>query len=64
MRQRALGDGVNVQNIRPLLQILRDHGYNSVLSMECERQAGPIVEKSLARLRGTLEELGVPLETD
>lgn len=47
-----------------LLQILRDHGYNGVLSMECEGQAGPIVEKSLARLRGTLEGLGVPIETD
>lgn len=53
----ALGDGVNADNIRKCLKILRDHGYDGVLSMECEGQAGPMIEKSLAWMRKTLAEL-------
>ena len=53
----ALGDGVNAGNIRKCLKILHDHGYNGVLSMECEGQAGPMIEKSLAWMRKTLAEL-------
>ncbi len=53
----ALGDGVNADNIRKCLKILRDHGYDGVLSMECEGQAGPMIEKSLAWMRKTLTEL-------
>ena len=49
--QCAIGDGVNADNIRQCLQILRDHGYKGVLSMECEGQGGPMIEKSLAWLR-------------
>jgi hypothetical protein len=30
-----------------------------VLSIECEGQAGPMIEKSLAWLRATLKELGI-----
>jgi len=55
----ALGDGVNADNIRKCLKILRDHGYDGVLSMECEGQGGPMIEKSLAWLRKTLAELGI-----
>ncbi|MHC4400290.1 MAG: sugar phosphate isomerase/epimerase family protein [Planctomycetota bacterium] len=58
----ALGDGVNADNIRRCLEILRDHGFDGVLSMECEGQGGPMIEKSLAWLRQTLEELGIPVE--
>ena len=32
--QCALGDGVNAGNIRMCLELLRDHGYDGVLSME------------------------------
>ncbi len=31
--------------------MLRDHGYQGILSMECEGQGGPMIEKSLAWLR-------------
>ena len=31
----------------------------SALSIECEGQSGPMIEKSLAWLRGTLQELGI-----
>jgi len=55
----ALGDGVNADNIRKCLKILRDHGYDGVLSMECEGRGGPMIEKSLAWLRKTLAELGI-----
>ena len=56
----ALGEGVNAGNIRQCLTILRDNGYAGVLSMECEGQSGPMIEKSLAWLRQTLKELGIP----
>ena len=58
----ALGDGVNAKNIRGCLEILRDHGYTGVLSMECEGQAGPMIEQSLRWLQDTLAELNIPIE--
>jgi len=57
----ALGDGVNADNIRKCLAMLRDHGYDGVLSMECEGQGGPMIEKSLAWMRKTLADLHIPL---
>ena len=60
--QCAIGDGVNADNIRRCLEILRDHGYTGVLSMECEGQAGPMIENSLAWLRKTLTDLKIPVE--
>ena len=58
----AIGDGANADNIRKILALLRDHGYTGVLSMECEGQGGPLIEKSLAWLRRTLKELKIPEE--
>jgi inosose dehydratase len=60
--QCAIGDGVNADNIRSVLQILRERGYDGVLSMECEGQGGPMIERSLAWLRATLDELQIPEE--
>jgi inosose dehydratase len=60
--QCAIGDGVNADNIRECLALLRDHGYQGVLSMECEGQAGPMIEKSLTWLRQTLADLKIPVE--
>ncbi len=57
----ALGEGVNAENIRKCLAILRDHGYQGVLSIECEGQGGPMIERSLAWLRKTLDELKIPI---
>ena len=37
----------------------RDRGYDGVLSIECEGAGGPMIERSLAWLRGTLAELGI-----
>ncbi len=55
----ALGDGVNADNIRQCLTVLRDAKYQGVLSIECEGAAGPMIEKSLAWLRKTLHELNI-----
>ncbi len=60
--QCAIGDGVNADNIHRCLEILRDTGFTGVLSMECEGQGGPMIERSLAWLRNTLNELGIPEE--
>ena len=40
--------------------MLRDTGYTGVLSMECEGQGGPLIERSLGWMRRTLQELGIP----
>jgi len=57
--QCAIGDGVNGENIKKVLTILRDIGFDGVLSMECEGAGGPMIEKSLAWLRRTLCELNI-----
>lgn len=62
--QCALGEGVNADNIRSCLRLLHAHGYTGVLSIECEGQGGPMIEKSLAWLRRTLRELNIPEETE
>jgi sugar phosphate isomerase/epimerase len=58
--QCSLGEGVNADNIKECLVILRDAGYQGALSIECEGQGGPMIEKSLAWLRRILAELGIP----
>ncbi|MGB9821281.1 MAG: sugar phosphate isomerase/epimerase family protein [Pseudothermotoga sp.] len=58
----AVGEGVNADNIRKVLEILRDNGYNGVLSIECEGKGGILLEKSLDWLRKTLKELGIKEE--
>jgi len=58
----AVGDGVNADNIRQCLALLRDHGYTGALSLECEGQGGPMLERSVAWVRRTLQELAIPAE--
>src|SRR5690606_28817005 len=60
--QCSLGEGVNAGNIKECLKLLAGNGYDGVLSMECEGQGGPMIERSLAWLRATLTELGIPHE--
>jgi len=50
----ALGDGVNAANIVRCIEMLVAAGYDGVLSIECEGQGGPMIEKSLQWLRGVL----------
>jgi sugar phosphate isomerase/epimerase len=54
--QTAIGDGVNADNIRKCFDILADIGYDGVVSIECEGQGGPMIEKSLAWVRELVNE--------
>lgn len=47
----AIGDGVNVDNIKKCFDILVDMKYDGVVSIECEGEGGPMIEKSLAFVR-------------
>lgn len=58
----ALGDGVNADNIKKCLAILRDHGYQGMLSMECEGAGGPMIAQSLDWLRQSMAELNISIE--
>lgn len=52
----AIGDGVNVDNIRRCFDILVDSGYDGIVSIECEGQGGPMIEKSLAWVRELVDD--------
>jgi sugar phosphate isomerase/epimerase len=58
----SVGEGVNADNIKQCLTILRDQGFTGHLSIECEGQGGPLLEKSLTWLRATMQELDIPEE--
>jgi len=62
MSHSAIGDGVNAGNIRETLAILHKAGFNGPISMECEGQGGPLIERSLGWIRKTLGELGIAAE--
>jgi sugar phosphate isomerase/epimerase len=49
--QCAIGEGVNVENIKKCIDILVDIKFDGVASLECEGQGGPMIEKSLAFVR-------------
>ena len=55
--QCAIGDGVNAENIRRSVALLASYGYDGVLSLECEGQGGPMIERSLAWVRELLMEV-------
>jgi sugar phosphate isomerase/epimerase len=48
----AVGEGVNADNIRRCVDLLVGSGFEGVLSIECEGQGGPMIERSLAWVRG------------
>jgi sugar phosphate isomerase/epimerase len=52
----AIGEGVNAENIRRVVDVLASSGYAGVLSLECEGQGGPMIDRSLAWVRGLLAE--------
>ena len=47
----AIGDGVNRENIEKCFDILAEIGYDGVVSLECEGDGGPMIEKSLVFVR-------------
>jgi inosose dehydratase len=54
--QCAIGDGVNRDNIKKCIDILVDIHFNGVLSLECEGDGGPMIEKSLAFVRSLVND--------
>ena len=52
----AIGEGVNVDNIKKCFDILVDIKYDGVVSIECEGEGGPMIEKSLAFVRGLVDD--------
>jgi len=54
--QCAIGDGVNRENIEKCINILADIKFDGVLSLECEGEGGPMIEKSLAFVRGLVDD--------
>jgi sugar phosphate isomerase/epimerase len=50
----AIGSGVNAENIRLCLGMLVAAGYDGVLSLECEGEGGPTIERSLEWVRQQL----------
>jgi len=52
----AVGEGVNAGNIRSCVELLAQSGFDSVMSLECEGQGGPMIERSLSWLRQVLSE--------
>jgi sugar phosphate isomerase/epimerase len=53
----AIGEGVNAENIRQCVQMLAAAGYDGVLSLECEGQGGPMIERSLEWARRLLADV-------
>jgi inosose dehydratase len=45
---------VNAETVRRCVQLLADSGYDGVLSIECEAQGGPLLERSLEWVRALL----------
>ena len=54
--QCAIGDGVNKENIEKCIDILVDINYDGVVSLECEGQGGPMIEKSLKYVRPLVDD--------
>jgi sugar phosphate isomerase/epimerase len=54
VRHCAIGDGVNAENIRRVVALLRESGFDGVCSIECEGQGGPMIERSLGWVREVL----------
>lgn len=47
----AIGEGVNADNIKLCVAMLQRAGFDGVLSLECEGQGGPMLERSLNWVR-------------
>jgi sugar phosphate isomerase/epimerase len=54
--QCAIGDGVNRENIEKCFDILVDIGYDGVISLECEGEGGPMIERSLAYVKPLVDD--------
>lgn len=60
----AIGDGVNAENIRRCFDILVEMKYDGVVSIECEGEGGPMIERSLAWVRQVVDDANRRLTAD
>ena len=54
--QCAIGDGANKDNIIKCFDILVDIDYDGIVSLECEGEGGPMIEKSLVFVRELVDD--------
>ena len=59
----AIGEGVNAANIRRSVEVLVKAGFEGTMSLECDAQGGPTLERSLAWFRKVLEQATVQAGT-
>ncbi len=52
----AIGEGVNADNIRKCVEVLIHSGFQGTMSLECDAQGGPMLERSLNWTRRVLAE--------
>jgi sugar phosphate isomerase/epimerase len=64
MSHCSIGEGVNAKNIRRCLELLRDQGFRGAVSLECEAQGGPVLERSLRWVREVLKDLNLAHDLD
>jgi inosose dehydratase len=57
MSHVAVGEGVNADNIRGCLSILKKNRFSGAVSLECEARGGPVLERSVRWLHGVLTEM-------
>ena len=57
MSHVAVGEGVNADNIRECLRILKASGWSGAVSLECEARGGPVLVRSIRWLRDILDEI-------
>jgi len=50
----SIGEGVNSENILACLKMLKENQYTGVISLECEGQGGPMIERSLNWIKEVL----------
>ena len=64
MSHCSVGEGVNAQNIRRCLELLRDQGFRGAVSLEGEAQGGAALERSLRWVREVLKDLNLAHDPD
>jgi inosose dehydratase len=58
MSHSAIGEGRNAANIAECVRLLHAFGYCGAMSLECDAQGGPVMQRSLEWFRGVLDAEG------
>jgi len=60
MSTSAIGEGVNAEGIRLCVGILKEAAFSGTISLECDAQGGPVMERSLDWFRALLDGMAYP----